>query len=235
MIHVYHHIWSGGAGIEIAKEQKKRLYENISDEFIYHPNTVGIKENECHTLIKMLDEIKKFNDDDYVLYFHTKGASKPNELYEIEWREYMELSLIDDYKTHVKMLDDGFDVSGVLMGSEDSFIRFWSGGFYGGNFWWTRVKFLNKIPKNIKEIWGTLQDRHMAEWCFLNKIDGWKPGVIKPSFDKFDNFYDFIKKESAINLSKQYVSRKGYWKNSSALTIINGDKSLTEKTIKTFI
>jgi len=236
MIHIYHHIWKGGTGLQISKQQKERLYNNITDEFIYHPNITDVNQHEGHTLLKMLDEIKEFDNEDYILYIHTKGASKSNELYEIEWREYMELSLIDDYKIHIKMLEDGYDSSGVLMANDElQFIRHWAGGFYGGNFWWTKVKLLNRIPKNIKEMWGKMEDRHMAEWCFLNKIDNWNLGVVNPSFKNFVNFHKFIKEESAINLSKQYVTGKSYWKNPEILKMTTKIENLEIKTQKTFI
>lgn len=236
MIHIYHHIWIGGVGLEIAEKQKNRLFNSIADNFTYHPNIVSINQNECHTLLKMLNEIKEFDSEDYVLFLHTKGASKSNEAYEKEWREYMELSLIDDYKTHINLIDTGFDTSGVLM-AKDGFghDRHWAGGFYGGNFWWTKVKLLNRVPTNIKEMWGTLENRHMSEWCFLNKIENWNPGIVTPSFENFSNFYNYIKTESDVVLAKQYVARKPYWQNSEVLTIIKGDKTLTAKTTKSFI
>jgi hypothetical protein len=235
MIHIYHHIWKGGTGLQISEQQKNRLFNSITDEFIYHPNVVEINENECHTLIKMLDEIKEFDNEDYILYIHTKGASKPNELYEIEWREYMELSLIDDYKTHIKMLETGYDASGVLGGIEGSFIRFWSGGFYGGNFWWSTVKLLNKIPKNIKELWGGMENRAVAEWCFLNKIENYNPFTFTPSFENFNNFFNHIKEHSNICLSKQYVTKKTYWENPDMLKMKTRIENLEIKTQKTFI
>jgi len=234
MLRVYHHIWPGGAGLEIAKEQEKRLFENIKEEFIYYPNIVDVKENECHSLLRLLENIKEYNSEDYILFLHTKGATKPNELYEKEWREYMELSLIDDYKSHIQMIENGYDSSGVLM-AKDGHDRHWSGGFYGGNFWWTKVKLLNRVPKNIKEIWGTLDNRHLSEWCFLNKIENWKPGVTTPSFENFNNFYNYIKEESNFNLSKQYVTRKTFWQNSERLKMKTYIENLEIKTRKTFI
>lgn len=233
MIHIYHHIWIGGVGLEIAEQQKNRLFNSITDEFIYHPNVVDVNQHEGHTLLKMLDGIKEFDNEDYILYIHTKGASKPNELYEIEWRGYMELSLIDDYKTHINLIDNGFDTSGVLMANDElQFIRHWAGGFYGGNFWWTKVKLLNRIPKNIKEIWGTMEDRHMPEWCFLNKIENWKPGIVNPSFENFKHFYDHIEIVTKTDLAKQYITGVRNWED---LYGFNKIPQLNTKTTKSFI
>ena len=134
MLRIYHHIWPGenGVGLDIGKTQKERLFNNIKDEFTYHPNIAKYTENECPTILKMLEEIREFGDEDCILYIHTKGASKPNELYEKEWREYLELSLIDDYKSHIEVLNNGFDTSGVLLNYKNSgldFMKFWGGSF----------------------------------------------------------------------------------------------------------
>lgn len=201
MIHIYHHIWTGGPGLEIAQQQKNRLFDNIKDEFIYHPNIVKINENECYTLLKLMDELKLYDVNDYILYIHNKGATKPNETYEKEWREYMELSLIDDYKSHLELLQSGFDTSGILnnyKGLGPEFIQYWGCGSYGGNFWWAKINSLRRMTVNIKKTWGNLEDRHMAEWCFLSKIHKWNPGILNPPIEQFNNFYQYVLTENEI-------------------------------------
>jgi hypothetical protein len=202
MIHIYHHIWPGGTGLEIADHQKNRLFNNISEKFIYHPNIVDIDENECHTILKMLDEIKKFDNNDYILFMHTKGATKPNELYKKEWREYVELSLIDDYKSHIKILENGFDTSGVLLNYKNltlDFMKYWGMGFYTGNFWWAKVKTFNKATVDIKKQWGNKITRYASECIFFNFIYKWNPGTLYPSFENFQIFYKYIIQENEIN------------------------------------
>jgi len=204
MIRIYHHIWPGdisdNIGLKIAEEQRERIFNQITDEFTYHPNIVNINENECHTFLKMLEEVKEFNNTDYILYIHTKGASKPTKLYEIEWRKYMESSLIDNYKEHIKLLNMGFDTSGVLMRIDNymekypDIIKYWGDNdFYSGNFWWTTVKSINRIPKYVKKVWGVLENRYFGETYFINRIPGWNPAVLYPSLNDYKNFYNYIK------------------------------------------
>ena len=204
MIRIYHHIWPGDTldniGLKIAEEHRERVFNQITYEFTYHPNIVNINENECHTFLKMLKEIKEFDNTDYILYIHTKGASKPTKLYEIEWRKYMELSLIDNYKEHIKLLNMGFDTSGVLMRIDNhifkypDIIKYWGNNdFYSGNFWWTTVKSINRIPKYVKNVWGTLENRYFGETYFINRIPGWNPAVMYPPLDDYKNFYNYIK------------------------------------------
>jgi hypothetical protein len=184
MIRVYHHIWDFGEGLSIAQEQKERLFNNIKDEFTYHPNFAQQHENEYYTFLKMINDIPNFDNNDYILYIHTKGASGNTQIRR-QWREYMELSLIDDYKSHLKALDLKFDTSGVLMG-----IPYWSENIYGGNFWWTTVKFLNLIPKNFTQLID-IQNRHHAESLFLQLVNGWNPHNIRCFGEKYRHLYEF--------------------------------------------
>jgi hypothetical protein len=204
MIRVYHHIWPGlnGVGLEIGKLQKERIHNNIKDTFTYHPNIVKYTENECHTLLKMLEEIKEFDNKDYVLFSNNKGATKPNEPYQKEWREYLESSIIDNYKLHIQMLNNGFDTSGVLLNSKNSapdFMKYWSGPFYPGNFWWAKVGTFNKMMVNLKEKWGPDIGRYASESKFFTFIHKWNPATFYPSFENFQIFYEYIVMENQIN------------------------------------
>lgn len=189
MIRVYHHIWPFNFGLSISEEQKKRVYQFIKDDFTYHPNMVEKHENENQTLQKLINEIDLYDNDDFVLYIHTKGATY-NKLVQRQWREYMESDLIDDYKSHINILLKGFDTSGVLMG-----IPVWSDRIYGGNFWWAKVEFLKKIPKNLNEHLN-FNVRHDAEFKFLQLVPDWNP-YTKPffRFGMKDEFCFFIVKD----------------------------------------
>ncbi len=205
MLRIYHHIWPGenGVGLDIGKTQKERLFNNIKDEFTYHPNIAKYTENECPTILKMLEEIREFDGEDCILYIHTKGASKPNELYEKEWREYLELSLIDDYKSHIEVLNNGFDTSGVLLNYKNSgldFMKYWGGSFYPGNFWWSKVKTFNKLTVNLKKQWGfEFNNRYSAESKLFTFVHNWNPCTLYPSFENFKILYEYIVKENQIN------------------------------------
>jgi len=204
MLRIYHHIWPGenGVGLDIGKSQTERVFNNIKDEFTYHQNIVKYTENECHTLLKMIDEIKSFDGEDYLLFINNKGATKPNEPYQKEWREYLELSLIDDYKSHIQMLNKGFDTSGVLLNYKNSaldFMKYWSGSFYPGGFWWTQVKLFDKLTVNLKKQWSPNHIRYASESKFFTFIYKWNPTTLYPSFNDFPIFYEYIVKENQIN------------------------------------
>jgi len=186
MIRIYHHIWPFVEGENIAKQQKERIDTWIREEFTYHPNVVDHNQNELFTLIKLVEEIDSYDDNDFILFIHTKGASNPT-LVRSEWREYMELEVIEDYKTHIEALKRGYDTSGCLMG-----IPYWSENIYGGNFWWATAKFIKKIPKNYQY---DMKSRHQGEGNFLQLVEGWSPHT-KPFFKKreLNNFSLYIVK-----------------------------------------
>jgi hypothetical protein len=205
MIRIYHHIWSGGTGLEIAELQKARIYNKIKDEFIYYPNVVSIEQNENYTLLKMLEELERYDGEDYLLYFHTKGASKGDLLYAQQWREFMESSLIDDYKSHIDMLDWGFTTSGVLHG-----IPLLSEYIYPGNFWWSKVKFLKTFPKEELIKKESLEFRWYAEWHFIQQLHNWKPGNVKHTpTENFECFYDFL---CTLILQNNFHKKTGLFK-----------------------
>ena len=145
MIKVYHHIYPFQAGEGIVENQKKRLFEKITDEFEYKPNVVKIHQTELWTLKTLQNDCKFMDDDTPILYIHTKGATKPT-VERAQWREYMERELIDNYKFHIDILSKGFSSSGVLMG-----IPYWSSTIYGGNFWWTKGSYYMKLDDNIPD------------------------------------------------------------------------------------
>ena len=204
MIRIYHHIWpgNGDVGLDIGRAQTERIFHNIKDEFTYHPNIVNYAENECHTLLKMLEEIKQFNNEDYILFINNKGATKPNEPYQKEWRDYLETSIIDDYTSHIQMLNKGFDTSGVLLNHKNSaldFMKYWGGSFYPGGFWWTQVKMFDKLMVNLKNYWSDDVSRYASESNFFTFIHNWNPTTLYPSFENFQIFYKYIIKENEIN------------------------------------
>lgn len=201
MIRVYHHIWPFNFGKEIAENQKRRIEKSITKEYTYHPNIVEYDQNENHTLQKLINEIDEYDDNDIILYLHTKGATY-NKLYQKQWREYMERDLIDDYESHINMINKGFDTSGVLMG-----IPIWSDNIYGGNFWWVKSESIKKIPKDLNNHLN-FDTRHDAEFKFLKLIPNWNP-YSKPFF-KFgnnDEFCFFIVKDMFENIFHKTILR----------------------------
>ena len=201
MIKIYHHIYPFQAGKLIAEKQKSRLFEKITDEFEYIPNSVNINQTELWTLNRLRNECKELDTNTSILYIHTKGATKPT-IEREQWREYMERELIDNYKFHLDILSKGFSSSGVLMG-----IPYWSSSIYGGNFWWTTAGYIKSLPEDLG--WGNWNpntnrtDYNAVGWAetrFLNNGSNYNPYTI-PFFniEGVEQFAKLITDEIDIN------------------------------------
>ena len=209
MIKIYHHIYPTKNGLDIADQQVQRIDKNVIEEFEYIPNVVKRYQSEIWTLNKLQNDCKELDDNTPILYIHTKGATKPT-IERLQWREYMESELIDNYKFHLDILSKGFSSSGVLMG-----IPYWSvtpsgDNFYGGNFWWTTSGYIKTLPQDLgwgdwdinkiinKDIIESENWIPFAEIKFLNQGKNFNPYTIP--FFKINGF------EKLANLIAEEIS-----------------------------
>jgi hypothetical protein len=180
MVHIYYHIYAND-GVESIIDEQLNLIRNHFD-FPYILN-VGISiANENISTIPILDKIKpnlrdirskgnefvtldliekdkeKFGDSDYILYLHTKGASKQHLKNIMTWRHLMNYFNIEKYKNVFKIFEKtDFNTYGVLFNK-----------FYMGNVWWAKSSYLKTL--NMNEI--DKNNRYNAEGEYLcNGID----------------------------------------------------------------
>ena len=90
-----------------------------------------------------------------VLFFHTKGITKPGDVNVQDWRHLMEYFLIDRWQEALLSLA-GLDAVGVNYRSLEPGIP----DHFSGNFWWSTVAHLRTLPppanmtdKNTAESW----------------------------------------------------------------------------------
>jgi len=121
--------------------------------------------NEFVTLDLIEKDKEKFGDSDYILYIHTKGASKQNSLqYQniISWRHIMNYFNIEKVNNVFKLFEKTeFNTYGILFNK-----------FYMGNFWWSTGKYIkttNSIDMDKKN------NRYLAENAYLNSGIDLKP------------------------------------------------------------
>jgi hypothetical protein len=193
MIRIYYHVYGINNVDEIIDEQLTLLNQikepfkltvglSVSNEsYDYNhlldkitPNIIKYNENEFLTI--SLIQQDKIEDDDYIFYFHTKGASKINtKLYEKEsnWRKVLNYYLITKYVDVLKNLKEhntfGFQLEEMNSGVD----------IYSGNFWWATGKYIKTI--NTDNVDKT--NRYNAELNFIQNGENWKPNYIKKSFE----------------------------------------------------
>jgi len=188
MIRIYYHIYGIDNVDEIVDEQLSLLnaikepfkltvglsvsnesYDNDNLLDKINPNIIKCNENEFLTLnLIQQDDIE---DNDYILYLHTKGASKINTLlYEKEsnWRKLLNYYLIVRYSDAIKNLNEyntfGYQLEELANGMD----------IYSGNFWWATGKYIKTInTDNVDK-----SDRYNAELNFIQNGKNWNPYFI---------------------------------------------------------
>jgi hypothetical protein len=186
MVHIYYHIYAIDGVESIIDEQlslmKKHFdfpyilnvgisiaNDNIPTDYIINKfekiRDVRSKGNEFVTLELIEKDVKKFGDSDYILYIHTKGASKQDLENVVSWRHLMNYFNIEKVKNVFKLFEKtDYNTYGVLLGTAGK----WK--LYSGNFWWAKASYLKTIKMD-----GVRKNRFNAEVDFVQNGVDWKP------------------------------------------------------------
>ncbi len=92
-----------------------------------------------HPSITVLEDWARKNDG-YLLYFHTKGVSRPNELLKQNWRKLMNIYVIENWRQNVSLLRNGYDAVGTNQQNPRKYFHF------PGNFWMATTEFIRTLP-----------------------------------------------------------------------------------------
>jgi len=174
-------------GISIANENESishilNMVENIRD--------IRAMGNEFTTLDLIEKDKEKFGDNDYILYIHTKGASRlKNDNYKnlVAWRHYMNYFNIEKVDNVFKCFaKTSYNTFGC------NFIKFENTNakkHYSGNFWWAKASYLKTIDVlNINK-----SNRFNAELNYIQLGKDWKPYCVHYT-DK--NIYQHLLQEN---------------------------------------
>ena len=201
MVHIYYHIYAIDGVDTIIDEQLSLIKKHFDFPYtlnvgisIANDNTpitnilnkfdkvrdVRARGHEFTTLDLLEKDKEKFGDSDYILYIHTKGASKlnnPNYDNIKSWRELMNYFNIEKCKNVFKIFEKTeYNTFGVL------FCKVKENEIYGGNFWWAKSSYLKTL--NMKNV---DKNRNNAEWSFIQNGKNWKP--YSPYNLKHINYY----------------------------------------------
>jgi len=165
--------------------------------------------NEWETLNCILEDRENFNDDDFIFYFHTKGAThsldipKNNdrdkwhrlnyEKFSIHWAKIMEYYLIKKYKECIDILKNTeYNTVGIFLNEP-----MWYCEAYAGNFFWLSGKYAKNLMTKIDETKIQKNTRSTAEFEFINTGTDWKP------YSAFNIPYEYFTNEKFYNLIKE--------------------------------
>jgi hypothetical protein len=208
MVHIYYHIYAINGVESIIDEQLNLIKTHFDFPYILNVGISIAKENESTTnILERFENVRdiramgnefvtldliekdkqKFGDSDYILYLHTKGASRieKDNYYIVEsWRRVMDYFNIEKVKNVFKLFEKtNYNTYGILMVEQKN------GQFYGGNFWWMTSEY----AKTIDTTGVSKSNRYNAEGNYLIKGKNWKPYT---AFQRGDGLgYDFYSKE----------------------------------------
>jgi hypothetical protein len=171
-IAIFYHIYQFGNWASLVEEQLDTLFSSgLVDvsEFVHvcingnkqihieHPK-ISVSLNpepwteETPTLLSLRDFCSK-NSGWKVLYFHTKGITRPSP--EVtDWRKVMEYFCIEQWQRCLEALDT-HDAVGCLF-VDDCYYGFYP--HYSGNFWWANSDYIARLDDNYL-VGGIRQNR----------------------------------------------------------------------------
>ena len=166
--------------------------------------------NEWHTLDCILEDREKFNDDDYILYFHVKGVTHTAEIsknrkkdigaihrltyerFTPDWKNIMEYYIIKNYKECISILKNTeYNTIGTFLNEP-----MWNCLTYAGNIYWIKGSYAKTLGNFENTLFdGEIFDKKInstAEFNFINSGTNWKPySVFNIPYNIFTDI-DFI-------------------------------------------
>lgn len=196
MVHIYYHIYAIDGVESIIDEQLNLIKKHFDfpytlnvgislsedNKSIYHLfqkfyniRDVRARGNEFVTLDLIEKDKDKFDNSDYILYIHTKGASKQENQNVISWRHFMNYFNIEKVKNVFKVFEKtGYNTYGVHYIPPKP--------HYSGNFWWMKADYAKTI--NVESV--NKSNRFNAEIDYLQRGINWKPySALNPNLNLY--------------------------------------------------
>ena len=133
------------------------------------------QQEETGTL-KSLRDWAAANPESYILYFHTKGASRKTRFTE-DWRKCMQYFCITNWRECYQALQSGYDLVGINW-QEDTSMGYHP--HFSGGFWWAKAAYINTLTDKAldstfrydREFWigtGEPKVKNLWESAYNNK------------------------------------------------------------------
>jgi len=170
---------------------------------------------EDFTLDIIWNYVKNLNENEHIMYMHSKGITGVKRLIENEeqksyfsflcvqnWRKFLEWGVIENYEKCCNALTT-HDTAGVNW-------SFWPTPHYSGNFWWANSDYLKTLsdPKN-GDWWINIRNTKYSSLTYLPdrlKDELW----IGSNNPKFFSLYDHPMPPPHSNLGQTIIKRTEY-------------------------
>jgi hypothetical protein len=121
-------------------------------------------------------ELIENDHSDYVgFYFHTKGVTRPYETIINYWREYLNESILNQWRLHYGNVSTVYDASAV------NFLK--SPDHFSGNFWWFNRRYIDNLPK-VKDLDHSYR-YHAEQWICMRPGKFFYPEFFDTGKDVF--------------------------------------------------
>lgn len=196
MIRHWYHIYSDGSAWREAVDEHVAALKaaqipmraiagvlgNRAQEAIRYARTTGLFDSciEVHgqweqaTMQLIVDALPEMDEDDMVMYAHTKGAYCNTDRNR-QWRRGMTNQLVCQWRAAVALLDSGHDTVGCHWMTPEHQPGVIKNGFYAGNYWWAKGSHL----KRLGPIEATT--RYDAE-SWIGSVEPVNPGGFLPGW-----------------------------------------------------
>jgi len=155
----------GVLGIQ-SEKFKNIINEDEKIKIVIENNNLNLY--ETFTINKMMEDSKLENS--YILYLHTKGCTKPNNINVKSWVDYLCYFNITKWNLCINYLENN-DMVGVNLQS--------GGGYtthYSGNFWWTKSDYVKHRKKIVDKSYNA-PEFHMTKDRLGRYLGLWKSDV----------------------------------------------------------
>lgn len=186
-------------GMGINKESNLEKLNQLLQEY-YNYEILYVEPTGCCGESSTLNRLSNFcfenEENNKILYIHTKGITQHNTIRELpvaEWRRMMEYFLIDNWNDCVSKLDEGYDCCGINYQNHAANIKNKTTliKIYNGNFFWVNSNYVKTLDNSI-----LFEHRYSAEnWLLSNENHkSYSFLDVPPIFDLYYNIYENYKK-----------------------------------------
>lgn len=173
---------------ETFKSLLKKYDPDIKIEIVRY----SVNNAEFNTLIN-LQNYCRLNPNGSVLYFHTKGSSRGENVYIDSWRDCMNYFNIERWKSPViDLINNKGDVCGCLYVESFMFLDYHFKNYFSGNFWWSNTKHINSLPSLVKLNIENPDNRTVAEMWLGMGAHRWISYYNTPVTQWYEHYFDPI-------------------------------------------
>jgi len=201
LIHVLDKVLINNIGVPI-QDNYLQKYDKLSNKYEITNYSENARLFENPTINKLI-QFSKENQNDYVLYLHTKGITRENTNQNInDWINVMLYFLVEQYEKCIEFLNNDYDTLGCN----------YMGGFsdipyhFSGNFWWVKTNYF----KGLKELDEINPSRSEPEFILFKN----SPKFLELHNSNVNHYYcdypryNYAKNDADLNKKKIFV--KGY-------------------------